>query len=101
MSTDTGSKINRKLLSQISWDYNLPVRDVHALIEGKIDQAGHYTRSAFFKKLLESYPWFTILQILPVGEIKKLMTDEVINSLRSPSLKQNYEFIKHRLHEVI
>ncbi|MDZ7742766.1 MAG: hypothetical protein U5Q03_13755 [Bacteroidota bacterium] len=90
-----------KLLEQISWDYNLSVDDARALVEGKSDRAGHYTRQAFFKKLLESYPWFSVLKILPATEIKKLLTSEVINSLRSPSLKQKYEFISRRLNEVI
>ena len=90
-----------KLLRQLSWDYDLPEADIRALLEGKRERAGHYTRHELFRKLLETYPWFTILQLIPVKEVKELLTDDVINTLRSPSLKKKYEFIRYRLHQVI
>lgn len=94
-------KQKQKLLNQLSWDYDLPEEDVRALLEGRRERAGHYARQELFRKLLETYPWFTILQIISVKEVKELLTSEVINTLRSPSLKKKYEFIRHRLHEVV
>lgn len=90
-----------KLLQQIMWDYNIPVSDVESLIAGKKKRAGHYTRDAIFKKMLESYSWFTILNIFTLGEIRDMLTHDVVKNLRMPSLRKKYEFIQKRLYEII
>ncbi len=90
-----------KLLSQIMWDYNIPVADIEALLSGKKEMAGHYDLHSLFNKLIESYSWYTILQIFTPDEIKRLLTDDTINKLRIPSLKKKYEFVKQRLQEII
>ncbi len=90
-----------KFLSQIMWDYNIPVADIEALLSGRKEIAGHYTRKSLFKKLLESYSWYTILQVFTPVEINNLLTDDTINGLRSPSLKKKYGFVKKRLQEII
>lgn len=89
------------LLRQITWDYNIPVKDIDAVLRGRIDSAGHLTRSDIFRRILESYPWFTVLEIFTPGEIKILLNKDVIEKLRSPSLRKKYEFISRRLQEVI
>jgi len=33
--------------------------------------------------------------------VRKLLTDEVINSLRFPSMVKNYKYVKKRLQKVI
>lgn len=90
-----------RILNQIMWDYNIPVNDIEELLSGKKEKAGHYNRKMLFKKLIESYSWFTILELLTPDEINDLLTEETINGLRSASLKKKYEFIKKRLQEII
>ncbi|HOS72487.1 MAG TPA: hypothetical protein PLZ75_08580 [Bacteroidales bacterium] len=90
-----------RLLKQIMWDYNIPAKDVDALLSGKKETAGHYSQSTFFKKVLESYSWYTVLQLYSPEEINNLLTEEIITGLRSPSLKKKYEFVKKRLQEII
>ena len=90
-----------KLFRQIMWDYNIPVDDIEALLSGSNNKAGHYNRSTLFQKILESYSWFTILNVFTPDEIKSLLTEDVIRGLRTPSLKKKYEFVKKRLQEII
>jgi len=90
-----------RLFRQIMRDYNIPVEDVEALLSGKKDKAGHYSLNSLFKKMLESYSWYTILQVFTLDEIKILLTDDIINRLRSASLKKKYGFVKKRLQEII
>ena len=92
---------SEKLIEKILWDYNIPVEDAIAVLEGKKKQAGHYTREKFFIKILETYSWFTILQIFTPVEIKMLLTTSLISKLRSPSLQKNYEFVRKRLQKII
>jgi len=88
-----------RLLKQLMWDYNISVEDIEALLSGKKEKAGHYSRETLFKKMLESWSWYTILQVFTPDEINDLLTDEVINRLRTISLKKKYEFVKKRLQQ--
>jgi hypothetical protein len=90
-----------KLLSQIVWDYNISTNELDNLLKGKIERAGHYTREMIFKKVIESYPWFTVLYLYPPNEILEYLTTDTIKQLRSKSLRVKYEFIRRRLQEVI
>jgi hypothetical protein len=90
-----------KLLNQILWDYNISPEDIEAVLKGKKKFAGHYSREMLFQKLIESYSWFTIIQLFTPNEIQNLLTSQVISKLRSPSLRQKYEFVQKRLHQII
>lgn len=89
------------ILKQILWDYAISVEDIEAVLQGDKKQAGHYNQEMIFLKILESYPWYTILQLFSPIQIKYLLTDQVIKKLRSPSLRIKYEFVQQRLQQVI
>ena len=90
-----------KLLKQILWDYDIPAEDIESVLRGEKITAGHYTREILFQKMIESYSWFTIIQLFTPEEIQNLLTSQVISKLRSPSLRKKYEFVRKRLHEII
>jgi len=79
------------------WDYNIPPEHCLEVLEGKREKAGHYTEANLFRKLLESYSWFTILSILQPERILHLLTDKTLQSLRFKTLTTRYEFIRSRL----
>lgn len=87
------------LYRQLSWDYKIPAEDIVLLINGQLDRVGHYTRKDIFKKALESYSWFTVLRLFSPEQVLELLTDDLIQSLRMPSLRKHYAFIKKRLQE--
>ncbi|MEI6575562.1 MAG: hypothetical protein WCO63_05220 [Bacteroidota bacterium] len=90
-----------KLLRQILWDYNIDPEDVDAVLKGERERAGHYSKEMLFQKLIESYSWFTVIQLISPVEIQTLLTKNLINKLRTPSLRSKYEFVRKRLQEVI
>lgn len=89
------------LMRGLMWDYNIPPAHCLEVLEGTREKAGHYTEATLFRKLLESYRWFTVLKIIPPQRICQLLTDEVIHSLRFKSLSKNYEFIRKEIHRSI
>lgn len=91
----------RRLFRQILWDYNIPVEEIEAVFDGRKAMAGHYTRNMLFRKILETYPWFTIIQLFTPTQIQAFLTDDMIETLRIPSLRKQYEFVRKRLREVI
>jgi hypothetical protein len=76
--------IREKILRQILWDYNIPYEDIEAVLSGEREKAGHFSREKIFIRIIESYPWFTIIKLFTPLEIQTLLTREVIKSLRSP-----------------
>ncbi|MDP1620917.1 MAG: hypothetical protein Q8M08_01125 [Bacteroidales bacterium] len=87
------------LMRSLMWDYNIAPEQCLEVLEGKREKAGHYTEATLFRKLLESFSWFTILKIIPPERILQLLTDKTIQSLRFKSLTTRYEFIRSRLQE--
>jgi hypothetical protein len=70
-------------------------------MNGKKTHTGHYTRPMLFRKIIETYPWFTVLQLFTPEDIRALLTEDVINKLRAPSLRKKYDFVFRRLQEII
>ena len=89
------------IMNQILWDYNISTEDIQAVLKGNSKLAGHYSREMIFQKILESYSWFTIIQLFTPNEIQDLLTQKTISKLRSPSLRQKYEFVQKRLSQII
>src|SRR5512135_1273134 len=94
-------QLRYKILKSVMWDYDISPADMESLLNGKIDRAGHYSRKQLFAKLLTGLPWFTIIQLFSVEDVKELLTDEVINSLLPDSVKKQYEYVRKRLQEVL
>ncbi len=90
-----------KILKQILWDYNISPDEADAVLKGEKQSAGHYTRENLFLKLLESYSWYTIIQLISPKVIKSLLTKQLISKLRSPALRNKYEFVRERLQQII
>ena len=83
------------------WDYSISTDDMEDLLAGKIDKAGHYSRENLFAKMLKGLPWYTLLQLLSPVNVKKLLTEEVIESLWPESVKTQYKYVKKRLQETL
>ncbi len=88
-------------MRSLMWDYNIAPEDCLEVLEGKRKMAGHYTEETLFRKLLESFSWFTILSIITPERILQLLTEKTIQSLRFKSLTRRYEFIRSRLQKAL
>jgi hypothetical protein len=90
-----------KILQSIMWDYSISASDMEKLLEGKIDKAGHYTRETLFTKMINGLPWFTIISLIPVKDVKNMLTDEVIGGLWPKSVQKQYKYVRQRLQEAL
>jgi hypothetical protein len=89
------------LMQKLMWDYNIPAEHCLEVLEGKRDKAGHYNDSSLFRKLIESFPFYTVLEILPEERILSMITEENLKLLRFKSLSKRYAFIRSRLQNPI
>lgn len=89
-----------KIYEQLSWDYSISPEDIEAVLKGEKVHAGHFTQEKLFIRMLETYPWFTIIQLFTVDEIQRLLTSRIVRRFRSPSLRKKYEFVRQRLQQI-
>ena len=95
------TELQKEIFHLLMWDYTFTSSQVQDLFEGRIDRLGHYNREKLFTKLIENFPWYTVNKVLHPEIVLKLLTDEVINSLRFPSMVKNYKYAKKRLQKLI
>jgi len=85
-------ELRKEIFHLLMWDYTFASSQVNDLFEGRIDHLGHYNRERSFAKLIENFPLYTVTKVLPLKIVQKLLTDELINSLRFPSMVKNYRY---------
>ncbi len=88
-------------LKSIMWDYNISVKDMEMLIDGKIQKAGHYTYESLFIKMISGLPWFSVVAVFGPEKIKELLTDEVIRKIWPKSVQEKYVYVRKRLQEAL
>jgi len=87
------------LIRQLLWDYNYSPGDLEDVLTGKKDHAGHLTKELIVRRILETYPWFTVIRIIPPDQLAPYLTREQIAKLRSKSLQKQYAFVSQRLQQ--
>jgi len=90
-----------ELFRQIMWDSSLTPEEVMQVFDGDQSEVPNINKSALFRRLLESYPWYTLLELFPNHQLASLLTEEVISKLRSESLKRQYAYARKRLQSLI
>ena len=88
-------------LKSIMWDYNISVKDMEMLIDGKIQKAGHYTYESLFIKMISGLPWFSVVAIFGPVKIKELLTEDVIRKIWPKSVQEKYYYVRKRLQEAL
>jgi hypothetical protein len=83
------------------WDYSISVPEMEDLLDGKIEKAGHYSRENLFVKILKGLSWYNVIQLMPAENVKKMLTDEVIEKLWPESVKKQYKYVRKRLQETL
>lgn len=90
-----------KYFELMMWDSSISPEDVMSVLEGRKTQVNNFDQSALLKRVLESFPWFTIMDLFTTGQIKELLSEELVCKLRSPALRRQYEYARKRLQKIV
>ncbi len=63
-----------RILKRLTWDYNISVEDIYALIRGEKSHAGHWDFDHLFIRMLERLRWYALLDLLGRETIQKKLT---------------------------
>ena len=71
-----------KYFKLIMWDSSISPEDVMSVFEGSKSHINNFDRSALIKRVLESFPWFTIIELFTPRQVKELLSEELVVKLR-------------------
>jgi len=81
------------LIKPLLWDYNLSADGIYALLSGEKAEAGPFDFNRLFIRILERLPWYDVVSIFGISNLKKLLIPAHINQIRNKELKERYEYV--------
>ncbi|HDR67484.1 MAG TPA: hypothetical protein ENN61_00380 [Bacteroidaceae bacterium] len=80
----------KKQLAKAFWDVNVDPDELFLLLTGEKNQSGHITKERLLRRLMETYSWYQILEIVPGHQLHSLLDEQVISKLRTKTLQKRY-----------
>jgi hypothetical protein len=80
----------KQYLSKAFWDVDIDPGKLYHLLTGQLNQADHITKERLFRRLMETYSWYQILEIVPADQLNSLLDEELIGTLRTKTLQKRY-----------
>lgn len=86
----------KKRLKMAFWDYNYSEDDLYAVLfeDAKIK---YLSPERIYQRLLETYSWYQLLEIIPKQQFQKLLAEDIIQKLRFQELKNRYYYVRELL----
>ena len=81
-----------KLMSSLNWDYLDKHEDMLAVIEGRLESSGAFTREKLFVRSMERLSWYYFLGLWGLDAVKKLYTPKLAGRIWPKSLRIRYDF---------
>jgi hypothetical protein len=81
-----------RFMRSLNWDYLDKYEDMLAVIEGRLESSGAFTRDKLFIRSLERLSWYPIVGLWGVETIKELYTPEISERLWPKENKKLYDF---------
>jgi hypothetical protein len=80
----------KRRLKMAFWDTNHSAEELYEVLTSG-QPARFMTRDRIYARLLGTYSWYKLTDIVPQSEWPALLNDKIIASLWPPSLKQKYK----------
>ena len=81
-----------KLMSSLNWDHLDTPEDMLAVIEGRRETSGAFTRDKLFVRSMERLTWYYFLALWGVETVIELYTPEIANRIWPKDLRERYDF---------
>ncbi len=85
------SSETEQLLAKAFWDVAVDPDELNKLLTGESEQVGHITRERLYRRLMETFSWYQVLEIVPGDQIKNMLNENTISKLRNKTLQKRYE----------
>ena len=80
------------LMGALNWDCLDTHEDMLAVIEGRLERSGTFTRDKLFVRSLERLPWHYVTALWGIEAIKELYTPEIANRIWPRERREHFDF---------
>lgn len=80
----------KKYLNQAFWDVNYTADDLYAILTKEKGQVNTMTLERIYVRLLETYSWYKLLELVPKEQLEEMLAEKIIKNLRAEALKDRY-----------
>jgi len=82
------------MIRRIVWDYNIEPENILDVLAGKLEKIGPFNLDRILTRLCERIEWYDILNILGLEFIRKNLTEDVVEAIRFPEIKERYRYAR-------
>lgn len=83
-----------KISMRLYWDMKVEPDEVLNLLNKKTSDYKDFNEIRFYRRLLISCDWYTLLKIIPLEKLNILLSDQMIESLFPADLKKRYLYAR-------
>ena len=87
-----------KIIARLFWDTEGKPIDAESLIEAHLQSLEDIQSQQFFRKLLTSCDWYTLLKLIPAKKLKAILDDNIVNKIFPQDLKMKYKYARDILY---
>ena len=87
------TKEQYRCLKRINWDYNIPVEDIFAVINGEKSHAGHWNLEDLLVRMLERLSWYDLLDFFDPELLAKKLVPDLLHKIHNREKRAKYERI--------
>ena len=81
-----------RLMRTLNWDYLDTHEDMLAVIEGRLQTSGAFTRDKLFVRSMERLPWHYFIALWGVEAVKEYYTPELARRIWPKERRCHYDF---------
>lgn len=78
----------------ISWDLKLDVGLLLQLLNGEIEDVEGIDRTSFYRRLLTTYDWYTLIKLVPPEKLRMMLDDSVLDRLFPKDLRDKFLYAR-------
>jgi len=87
----------KDMTPQIYWDAEVEPDQIRRLLHGEIDRVGHIDRINLYRRLLMTYDWYTLLNLIPSDRLREALSEPVLKGIHPASLRDRYLYARNVL----
>ncbi|MCK5098547.1 MAG: hypothetical protein KAR45_10625, partial [Desulfobacteraceae bacterium] len=76
------------------WDRNVDENQLYDLITGKIKTLPFLDKKLVFCRLLSTYDWYTLINLIPEKTLRQTLSDDILDRLYPKELKEKYKYAR-------
>ena len=87
----------RKLISRVYWDREADIDYLIDLPEGKIRSTDKNDLNTLYRRLLNTFDWYTLLKLIPEERLEDALADKILKQLFPKSLNLRFQYARNIL----